>query len=305
MPARKFLKSEAASSTTEYALIIALVAAALMLSGEHLQFGLNLSFNQVAASLSSESMESDAAAGSSAVANSASAPEVASTLGAGTRVAQFLAWAGLCAAAGVICYSGYRRRRMKRLLEELHCGPEPVAEPTNPNFVKRQDIQRVLLRHFDESLDGRIEVKQVMSRRIHSVQPTAAVDDVTEIMEREGFHHLLVMKEGSLLGVISDRDLKKRRGWTARHIMTACPLTVSPRTQLNQAITMLLHQRISCLPVVEDGKVCGIMTATDMLMTLQCLIKLLERGEANGEMRPAPVPVEQALNDINSPVAAC
>src|SRR5688572_2956469 len=300
MQTRKLLVDEAASSTTEYAIIIALVAAALMLGGEQLRFGVDLSFSQVAASLDATGPQGDAAGGGASAA--------ASPIAAEKQILHILAWSGLGAATIVFCYSCYRRWRMKRQLEELHCGPELIAEePTNPNFIKRQEIQRILLRHFDNSLDGRIEVRQVMSRRVHSVQPTTAVEDVTEIMEREGFHHLLVMKEGSLLGVISDRDFKSRRGWVARHIMTACPLTVSPSTQLNQAITMLLHQRISCLPVVEEGKVCGIMTATDMLMTLQCLIKLLERGEAGGkseEIHPAPAPVAQVLHDLNAPAAA-
>ena len=164
----------------------------------------------------------------------------------------------------------------------------PVAEePSNPNFQKRQQIQRVLLKHFDEALQSQIEVRHVMSRRVRTVEPTTDMFALREAMEQEGFRHLLVMQDEKLLGVISDRDVKSRNGRLARNVMTADPLSVTPGTQLSNAMTMMLHRRISCLPVIEDGKLHGILTTTDMLMTLQCLMKLLDRAHAAASEPPA------------------
>jgi acetoin utilization protein AcuB len=217
----------------------------------------------------------------------------------------FVAWTAVISAVGVIVYSRHCQERARRELEELHCGPGPVDdEPCNPNFQKRQEIQRVLLRHFDEAIQSRIEVRHVMSKTVRAVPPSAKVSGLRELMEREGIRHLLVMKQGVLLGVISDRDIKGRRGWLARHVMTASPLTVTPTTNLNHAITMLLHRRISCLPVVDRGNVRGVLTATDMLMTLQCLMKLLEKSAADNEPCPTTVPGPLANQIVATPAPA-
>ena len=63
--------------------------------------------------------------------------------------------------------------------------------------------------------------------------------------------------------------------------MTARPHTIAPTTLLSQVITLALHRRISCVPVIEDGLVKGILTTTDMLMSLQCLMQLLERAHTD------------------------
>ena len=65
--------------------------------------------------------------------------------------------------------------------------------------------------------------------------------------------------------------------------MTASPVTVTPATHVNHAITIMLHRRFSCLPVIEKGQICGILTASDMMMTLQCLMKLVERVDQSQE----------------------
>lgn len=280
----RWLKDDSAASTAEYAVVIALVAAALMLSGEALQFATARVFRKTAVAFNTNAEASAPGAATTGAATASGGSLAANQVLATELVTADLlmygaAWGVLLTAGVIVGYSRYRMLRVKRQLEELHCGPEPLPdEPGNPNFEKRQEIQRVLLKHFDETLPSNIEVRHVMSRKVRAVQQTANVSDLRELLEREGFHHLLVANQGVLLGVISDRDIKGRRGTLARHIMTASPLTVTPRTQVSHAISMLLHQRISCLPVVENGQIKGILTVTDMLMTLQCLMKLLDKN---------------------------
>jgi CBS domain-containing protein/Flp pilus assembly pilin Flp len=303
----RFLCSDLAAAPAEYAVVIALVAASLMLAGQSVQYAANSTFSQTASALGGQA---PAAAGSLAPAANVAASGVTSSASSAAFLPFLhgIAWATLFLAAGLVFYSRYRLRRARRQLEELHCGPEPIADdPTNPNFQKRQDIQRVLLKHFDDVLQSRIEVRHVMSRSVRSVAQTVPVADLRELMDREGFHHLLVTKNGMLLGVISDRDIKGRRGWLARHVMTASPLTVTPATPVNQAISMMLHRRISCLPVVETGQVRGILTVTDMLMTLQCLMKLLERSAAVNGPEPSGSPLADLTSELPADVhtAAC
>jgi signal-transduction protein with cAMP-binding, CBS, and nucleotidyltransferase domain len=89
--------------------------------------------------------------------------------------------------------------------------------------------------------------------------------------------HLLVLGHGCLEGIISDRDLSVRRGQTARDLMTRDPATVDPSTTVFDAVSQMLARHISCLPVVEGGRVAGVITTTDLLMALQCTARLLEQ----------------------------
>ena len=96
------------------------------------------------------------------------------------------------------------------------------------------------------------------------------------------FHHLLVIEEEHLVGILSDKDLYKalspflgsgsenqrdRDNLQRRvhQIMTRSPVTVSPQSSIAEACDLLLTHGISCLPVLENGQVVGIVTWRDLL----------------------------------------
>ena len=97
---------------------------------------------------------------------------------------------------------------------------------------------------------------------------------MTALMKQRRLHHLLVCgRGGELLGVVSDRDLPSR-GATAQQLMTHPALSCTPETPVSAAITYLMNENISCLPVVEGGRLCGVLTTTDLVLTLQCTLQL-------------------------------
>src|SRR5262245_11413671 len=279
-----FLRNQVGATTAEYAVVISLIVAALVLATDGVRLATHSAFHRAGIVLGG-SPDGDAYGYSPAqpADDAPTNPSPPPFSIASMPPTHALAWGVLLMAIAVVGHSRYRQRRAKRAVQEIHSSSEQATEiASNPNFRKRQEIQRVLLRHFDDALQSRIEVRHVMSRTARAVGPSALVNDLQELMEREGFHHLLVLQNDKLVGVISDRDIHGRRGRQAQHIMTANPLSVSPGTQLAQAISIMLHRRISCLPIVEQERVVGILTVTDMLMTLQCLMKLLERASAEG-----------------------
>ena len=77
-----------------------------------------------------------------------------------------------------------------------------------------------------------------------------------------------------LLGVVSDRDLSSKPGKTAAELMSNELRTISPDTLISPATTHLIHLGISSLPVVEEGRLCGILTTTDLILALQCVLQL-------------------------------
>ena len=113
-------------------------------------------------------------------------------------------------------------------------------------------------------------VEAVMTRVIITINMDDPLHQVQRIFQREGFHHLLVINEGELVGVISDRDLlsalspyvntpsEKRRDERtlhrrAHHIMSRHLITVTPRTPITQAAALLLQHNLTCLPVVGSA----------------------------------------------------
>jgi len=84
-----------------------------------------------------------------------------------------------------------------------------------------------------------------------------------------GFRRLPVVKDGKLVGIITDRDLRDQRGrWEDTRVgavMTHDPLTVSSKTTAEEAAQIMLENKIGGLPVLDDGKLVGIITASDVL----------------------------------------
>lgn len=154
-------------------------------------------------------------------------------------------------------------------------------------FKKRQQILRILSGDDEMLLKSRVTVGYLMSRRVRSVSPRTPAKEVSQTMAEQRFRHMMVVdKENRLLGVISDRDVSSRNGATAGDIMTKNPATVSPDTPIGPAITMLVSRNISCLPVVEGDTVCGVLTTTDLMLTLQCCLRLVQ--DLAGQLYDSP-----------------
>ena len=135
-----------------------------------------------------------------------------------------------------------------------------------------------------------MNINQIMTLETITVGMDADVRSVRNLFEKYGFHHLLVVEKGRLVGVISDRDLlrnlspfigklSERSQDTAtlnrrvHQIMTHKPVTISSEMKVQDAAELMLELRVSCLPVVtEDGHAVGIVTWRDLLGGLCGLI---------------------------------
>lgn len=88
-------------------------------------------------------------------------------------------------------------------------------------------------------------------------------------MQTGGFRRLPVVSDGKLVGMISDRDLREHRGHLEQvklnGIMIEQPITVTPATTIEEAAQIMLERQIGGLPVVANGRLVGIITATDIM----------------------------------------
>lgn len=185
----------------------------------------------------------------------------------------------------VVWYLLRKRRKSKR--PEI-ANDEPVAEQeieaiAKRAFEKRQEILKILSGDWTGAAAGDIEVGKLMSRNLCTIKPNTPRAEIKALFDQQSMRHVIVVdREGAVIGIISDRDLHTRSGNKASQIMTPRPYTVAPHTAITPAITMLVNRGISCLPVVAKNKLCGILTTTDLIMALQCILQILVRQSISG-----------------------
>ncbi len=115
-----------------------------------------------------------------------------------------------------------------------------------------------------------MNVASIMTRDVVTVGMDYTVQIIRDILKNFEFHHILVLKNQKLVGVISDRDLIDSDiipiDKTAKEIMSRNPITVEAETIIEKASDLLLENNISCLPVISpQGNIEGIISWKDIL----------------------------------------
>jgi len=124
-------------------------------------------------------------------------------------------------------------------------------------------------------------VGQFMATDLFTVRPDDIVDFAASLMEWRYVRHVPVEDDsGHLLGLISHRQMYKliARGdtggtVTVRDIMRPDPLSVSPETTTVEAIRLMREKRLSCLPVLKDNKLVGLVTEYDLIVVASRLLE--------------------------------
>ena len=113
-----------------------------------------------------------------------------------------------------------------------------------------------------------------MRTRVVTIDPAETADEAWTRMRRRGIRHLVVMEGTRLAGVISERDLggregaRLREGRAVRDLMTDRVSSAGPDTSLGDAASQMREQLIGSLPVLDDDRLVGIVTATDVFDAL-------------------------------------
>ena len=140
------------------------------------------------------------------------------------------------------------------------------------------------------------KVRSRMKTELVTLGPEETLREaVTLELQRKIRHIPIVDGNGALLGIVTDRDIKRAlpsplTGQLAREeydsvldetklskVMTRDPMHVTPDTTLADAVKLMFEKKVGGLPVVEHGKLVGIFTQTDALKL--CLELLGESGK--------------------------
>ena len=137
-----------------------------------------------------------------------------------------------------------------------------------------------------------ILVRDIMQTSFVTVSAGDTLSTVEDIMTLSGVRHMPVVRRGALVGVVSERDLlraslsnltgfrqEERRAFLQvveiTRVMSTPPVVISPDAEIEQAARLLAEKSIGCLPVIEEGKLIGLLTETDVL---RCIAGTLYEG---------------------------
>jgi len=153
-------------------------------------------------------------------------------------------------------------------------------------------------------------VKNWMSKPVITVEPASTLQEATKLLKEHRIRLLPVLDKEDLVGVVTDRDLKRTSASDARplethellyliakirvrEIMTKNPITVSEEFTVEEAAETLLRHKISGAPVVDrNGRLAGVITQTDIFRVLMSLTGMPGRGIQFGfrvENRPGSI----------------
>jgi universal stress protein A len=115
-------------------------------------------------------------------------------------------------------------------------------------------------------------VARVMMKNPPSVSPSDTLAEVRSIMQKEDLLSVPVVANGVLVGIVTDRDIRSHVGYLentkVQTAMALGPVTVAPAMPIEEAARLLLKLAVGALPVVENGKVVGLLSTKEVIQTL-------------------------------------
>lgn len=127
-----------------------------------------------------------------------------------------------------------------------------------------------------------MQIREIMTQNPLTARLGTSVFEAIRTLESEQIRHLPIVDGGELVGIVSDRDLlrfshaalledpdaaRTRLQVAVSAVMTSDPACVAPEDDVDDAIDLMLENRIGALPVVDeaDGKLVGIVSYVDLL----------------------------------------
>ena len=130
-----------------------------------------------------------------------------------------------------------------------------------------------------------MKVRELMTTDVFTIARNDTLALADDIMKTRKIRHIPVVEEGRLVGMLTQRDLfqaalsnalgfgeKARTGFLktvpVKETMTDEVITVDGNAEIREAARTMLDRKVGCLPVVEGGKLVGILSETDLLKVI-------------------------------------
>jgi len=117
-----------------------------------------------------------------------------------------------------------------------------------------------------------MKVSEIMTREPATIGPDATLGEAATLMKQQDCGSIPVVENGRLVGIVTDRDIviraiaagKDPKKTRAAEVMCADPITVAPDDDVNVAEREMRERQVRRLPVVEDGRLVGILVTAQL-----------------------------------------
>lgn len=125
-------------------------------------------------------------------------------------------------------------------------------------------------------------VRDIMTKEIIKIDGDKSALEAAKLMAEKGISSLFVMKDGQPVGIVTERDFIKKicakelqiSQVKIAEIMSKILTTADPETPIEVAVQRMINHKIRRLPIMEGGKVVGIITVTDLAKHLRTTLLL-------------------------------
>lgn len=138
-------------------------------------------------------------------------------------------------------------------------------------------------------------VRDWMTKKVITISPDDSLIDAAVLLKEKKIKHLPIVKDGRLVGILSDRDIKEYSPskstsldvFEIRYLLgkTKCGdigktnvITTDPDTPIEEAAILMIDHNIGCLPVIEKGKLVGIISDKDLFKVIVDIMKDRQSG---------------------------
>jgi acetoin utilization protein AcuB len=126
-----------------------------------------------------------------------------------------------------------------------------------------------------------MQMQHVMTRSPETIRPEDVLLKAKEMMDAGGFRRLPVVREGRVVGILTERDLREHGGYLKSTkvdaVMKTPVVTVDSKDSVEEAARLMLRNKIGGLPVVDGGKLVGIVTSSDLLRAFLDVVEATQK----------------------------
>lgn len=156
------------------------------------------------------------------------------------------------------------------IMQKMGGGGHPTAGSTLVKSADGLSVVRRIRRLIGERRGPSVQIADLMSFPVTTVSPKTTMREVALLLREKGCTGLPVVEEGRLVGVISRSDFRKarKRGGLQTPVsafMSRDVIRVGPGAGVNEAVRLMVKHDIGRLPVVEQGRMIGILTRSDAM----------------------------------------
>lgn len=127
-----------------------------------------------------------------------------------------------------------------------------------------------------------MKINRRMAQKLITVSPDANVLDVLNVLHQNSIRHLPVMEDEKFVGFLSESDIRQvlllpgGKDMKVEEFMNRQPITIGPEENLEDAAKLIYYYKLRGLPVLDDGKLVGVITVGDILAAFIEIMGVLE-----------------------------